>query len=174
MAETLDMALLFLEERGGIVYGESPPETRRGFDQTVWDLGQALDKEFPPFRAAEAQAVSRFMGFFSMAPVMTPWASAHEREPTHEVALSDVDRSDPAQRIPRVVDVRRQRPGRGARGVDPARYVRRARRGGRRHSDRRGGPGGWRQSYLRPGLERDGKLLGRKCVWRPRRRDNDR
>lgn len=80
MAETLDMALLFLEERGGIAYGESPPETRRDFDRTVWDLGQALDREFPPFRAAEAQAVSRFMGFFSMAPDMTPWASAHERE----------------------------------------------------------------------------------------------
>ncbi len=80
MQETLDMALLFLEERGGIVYGESPPETRGDFDRTVWDLGQALDREFPPFRVAEAQAVSRFMGFFSMAPDMTPWASAHERE----------------------------------------------------------------------------------------------
>lgn len=30
--------------------------------------------------AAEAQAVSRFMAFFSMAPDSTPWASAHVRE----------------------------------------------------------------------------------------------
>ncbi len=80
MAESLDRALLFLEERGGIVYGESPPETRRDFDRTVWDLGQALDREFPPFCVTEAQAVSRFIGFFSMPRESTPWASAHERD----------------------------------------------------------------------------------------------
>ncbi|MBI4615012.1 MAG: hypothetical protein HY720_15475 [Planctomycetes bacterium] len=87
MAETLDRALLFLEERSGTAYGESPPKTRADFEQAAWDLGQALDKEYPAFRAAEAQAVSRFLGFFSMTPEGTPWTTAAQHEKAKALAL---------------------------------------------------------------------------------------
>ncbi len=87
MAETLDRALLFLEERAGTAYGESPPETRADFEQAAWDLGQALDREYPAFRAAEAQTVSRFMGFFSMTPEGTPWTTATQHAKAKDRAL---------------------------------------------------------------------------------------
>lgn len=87
MAETLDRALLFLEERSGIVFGESMPATRRDFERAARDLGVALDREFPPFRAAEALAVARFIGFAFMPSRTTPWVRGRERELARTRAL---------------------------------------------------------------------------------------
>ncbi len=80
MSETLDRALLFLEERAGISFGEGWPETRHDFDRTAKDLGDALQREFPKIRLREARAAARFIGFVSMGPAGTPWASDRERQ----------------------------------------------------------------------------------------------
>lgn len=78
-ARTLDRALLFLEERAGISFGESWPETRHAFDRTAKELGDVLQREFPAMRLREARAAARFIGFVSMGAAGTPWASDRER-----------------------------------------------------------------------------------------------
>ncbi len=80
MSETLDRALLFLEERAGISFGESMPETRHSFDRTAKELGDVLQREFPKIRLREARAAARFIGFVSMGAAMTQWASDRERQ----------------------------------------------------------------------------------------------